>query len=131
MNIVLWKFKKKRILNNKIIHSLLHAFVGLVHGIKSQRNLKIIFVCALLVGAITLIFKFTFIEMFLLVYAVFCVVITELINTSIELVVDLITKEKRLRAMLAKDVAAAATLIAVIQALVIACIIILHRTNII
>lgn len=131
MNLVTWKFKNKQLLDSKLLHSLLHAVVGLVHGIKSQRNLKIIFVSATLVGIAGLIFKFSFIEMFLLVYAVFCVIITELINTSIELVVDLITKEKRLRAMLAKDVAAAATLIAVIQSIIIAIIIILHRLNII
>ena len=131
MNLVTWKFKNKQLLDSKLIHSLLHAIVGLVHGIKSQRNLKIIFAFTLIVGIMILTFKFSFVEIFLLIYSVFCVIITELINTSIELVVDLITKEKRLRAMLAKDVAAAATLIAVIQSIVIAVIIILHRLNIV
>jgi diacylglycerol kinase (ATP) len=106
---------------------LFHAIVGLVHSIKTQKNLKIILACAIIVGATAVALHFSYLEMFLIVYASFCVIITELINTSIELVVDLITKEKKLRAMLAKDVAAAATLIAVIQALIIGAIIIFHQ----
>ncbi len=45
------------------------------------------------------------------------VFVAEMINTAVEVAVDLTTREWRLRAMLAKDVAAGAVLISVVVAL--------------
>jgi diacylglycerol kinase (ATP) len=127
MNIVVWKYKKMSLLKNRLIHSLFHAIVGLIHAFHRQRNLKIMLVATVLVIVAGIFLKISTIEMFIVVYAIFCVIITELINTSIELVVDLVTKEKRLKAMLAKDVAASATLIAVLQSIVIGIIILVRH----
>lgn len=130
-NIILWKFRNKGLLENKIIHSMFHAIAGLIHAFHRQRNLKIMTGATILTVLMGFAFSLTLLEWFLVIYAVFCVFITELINTSIELVVDLVTKEYRLKAMLAKDVAAAATLIAVFQSIIIATVIVLNRLNII
>ena len=131
LNVVIWKFRNKSLLENKIIHSLFHAVVGLIHSFHKQRNLKIISVIALIVFTLAIIFSLPIFQIFAIVYAIFCVFITEMINTSIELVVDLVTKEYRLKAMLAKDVAAGATLIAVVQSAIIGVLIVIHYFHII
>ena len=55
--------------------------------------------------------------------AVFLVIITEVMNTAIEYVVDLVTDEYHDLAMKAKDVAAFGVLLAAIYALIIAAIV--------
>jgi len=130
LNIILWKFRNKGFLKNKLSHSLFHSVVGLMYGFNTQRNLKIISIISIVVFILTIIAKLPIFELFVIVYSIFCVLITELINTSIELLVDLITKEYRLKAMLAKDVAAGATLLAVIQSIIIGTVITLRYFNI-
>jgi len=51
------------------------------------------------------------------------VISTEMINTAIETMVDLITKEHRKEAKIAKDVAAAMVLINAVGACIVGCII--------
>jgi len=127
MNIVVWKYKNINTLNNKVFHSLFHSIIGLIHAFNRQRNLKIMSVFTILTIIGSYFLKINLIETIFIIYAIFSVFITELINTSIELVVDLVTKEKRLKAMLAKDVAASATLIASLQSIIIAIIIVLNH----
>ena len=67
------------------------------------------------------------IDWLFLIYAIFSVFIVETLNTAVEINVDLVTKKKRLRAMLSKDVAAGAVLLASIQAVVIGGIIFYDR----
>ena len=126
-NIVIWKFRNINTLNNKVIHSLFHAIVGIIHAFRRQRNLKLMLVAAVPALLSIFLFHLTFLEAIVIIYAICSVFITELINTSLELVVDLVTREKRLKAMLAKDVAASATLVAVLQSIIIALIIIFRH----
>lgn len=127
MNIVLWKFRNINSLNNKILHSLFHAIVGLIHAFNRQRNLKIMTIATVFVTIGSVLLKISLIETLFVIYAICSVFITELINTSLELVVDLVTREKKLKAMLAKDVAASATLVAVVQSIIVAFIIIFRH----
>lgn len=122
-NIVIWKYRNIKVLNNKLIHSLLHAVVGIIHAFKRQRNLKLMLIASVPALSIIFLLHLTYLETIIIIYTICSVFITELINTSLELVIDLVTKEKRLKAMLAKDVAASATLVAVIQSIIIALII--------
>lgn len=130
LNIILWKFRNKGFLKDKLSHSLFHSVVGLMYGFNTQRNLKTISIISVIVFVLAILAKLPALEMCIIVYAIFCVLITELINTSIELLVDLVTKEYRLKAMLAKDVASGATLLAVIQSIIIGMIISFRYFNI-
>ena len=93
----------------------------------SQRNMKIHLFFFLLVVAGGFYFQIEVIEWLFLMYAVFSVLIAEMLNTAIEVTVDLVTKKKCMRAMLSKDVAAGSVLLAVIQSVIIGGIIFYNR----
>ena len=63
--------------------------------------------------------KISLIEYLILLVSIFLVLISEMVNTSLEISVDLVTREKKPRAMLAKDVGAGAVLLASINAIII------------
>jgi len=88
-------------------------------------------IISILVLILAAVVKLPVFQILIVIYSISCVLITELINTSIELLVDLVTKEYRLKAMLAKDVAAGATLLAVIQSIIIGTVITLRFLSII
>jgi len=103
----------------KFIVSANHALDGIVHTFKTQRNMKIHVIIAILVVIAGLITYITRFEMMMLSITIAFVFITEMINTSVEAVVDLITKEYRPLAKIAKNVAAGAVLIAALNAVVV------------
>jgi diacylglycerol kinase (ATP) len=67
-----------------------------------------------------LFFALTRLEVIALLVAISFVVITEMFNTAIEHVVDLVTDEEDPRARIAKDVAAGAVLVAAVNAIAVA-----------
>ena len=107
--------------------SFSYAFNGVRYAIYSQRNMWIH--CG--IGLIAVIFGYYFnislIEWVSLIMSISFVIITELLNTAIELSVDLTTRKKKYRAKLSKDVAAAAVLIAAINACAIGYLIFYNR----
>lgn len=69
----------------------------------------------------------TAIELLIIYFAVFLVIITEMINTAIEKTIDMITEDYHPLAKTAKNVAAGAVLIASINAIIVACFILLPK----
>jgi diacylglycerol kinase len=107
------------ILNKSLIKSFGHAFEGLFHAFKYNRNLKIHFVTALIVIFASIFFHITLFEKEILGVMILLVISSEMINTSIEEMVNLITIEHRKEAGIAKDVAAGMVLVAAIGAVII------------
>lgn len=103
-----------------LLQSFNHAFQGLVHAVRYQRNMKIHFAVAFLVLIASLFVNLTRLELVAVIVTICLVLISEMINTAVEAVVDIITDEFDPRAKIAKDVAAGAVLIAAINALVVA-----------
>lgn len=103
----------------KFIAGVNHALDGIVHAFKTQRNMRIHVIIAILVVIAALITYVTRFEMMALSITIAFVFITEMINTAVESVVDLITKEYRPLAKVAKNVAAGAVLIAALNAVVV------------
>ena len=103
-----------------LLQSFNHAFQGLVHAVRHQRNMRIHFAVAFLVLIASLFFNLTRLELVVVIAAICLVLIAEMLNSAIEAVVDIITDEFDPRAKIAKDVAAGAVLIAAINALVVA-----------
>ena len=98
-----------------------HAFDGLRHALRHERNFQIHVVCAVLVVAVCAFFRVEARYWLLVGYAVFGVWVTELVNTALEAAVDLFCENKpHPLAKIAKDCAAAAVLLAALQALVVA-----------
>lgn len=88
-------------------------------AITRQRNLRIQLVMALLVIAIGLIFRIHVVEIGLVSILIVLVICAEMINTVVEEVVDLVTKEHRKEAKIAKNVSAGMVLIVSLATLLI------------
>lgn len=90
----------------RLIKSFGFAFRGLEHAYKYDQNLRIHFFIGTLVVLASILLRLNPFEMGILGVMILLVMVTEMINTAIERMVDLITKEHREDAKIAKDVAA-------------------------
>jgi len=102
-----------------IFDSFNFAFEGIIHVLRTQRNMRIHFAvaAAVLVGAIAT--GVERLELIALLLAVSFVLITEMINTAIEASIDVSTTSFDPLAKLAKDIAAGAVLISTVNAVAI------------
>jgi len=106
--------------NKKLRESFYHAFQGIVYAVKSQRNMKIHCILAIIAILLGQVLNLTNIERLILYFTIFLVVICEMINTAVETTIDLITKEYHELARIAKNVAAGAVLLAALNSIVVA-----------
>ncbi|KKQ91937.1 MAG: Diacylglycerol kinase [Candidatus Woesebacteria bacterium GW2011_GWB1_39_10] len=112
-------------------HSLIKSFSFAINGLKGiilkERNFKI----QLFVGVLAVILGFALklnpAEWLNLVIIITLVLILELVNTSIEQIVDLISPEFQEKAKIAKDVAAATVLVASIGSIIIGALLFLPK----
>jgi len=102
-----------------IIQSFNWAFEGVIHVLRTQRNMRIHFAVA--AGVLILAFSYgvTKLELMALLIAISFVLIAEMVNTAIEATIDLATTSFDPLAKMAKDIAAGAVLIASVNAVVI------------
>lgn len=102
--------------SKKLFKSFDFAFQGVKHAIQSDQNFLVHFSIAILVLVLGLYFNVSRFEMALLLLAILLVIATEMINTAIEKMVDLITREHRLEAKIAKDVSSGMVLLTALGA---------------
>lgn len=88
------------------LRSFGYAFEGIWHALKYNRNLRIDFVIALIVIILSIFFRVSVPEKIVLGITILLVISSEMMNTSIEEMVNLITSEHKQEAKIAKDVAA-------------------------
>ena len=88
-----------------------HAMDGISYVVSHERNFIIELVFAVLVTIASFILKVSLIEWCILVLVIGVVLALEMINTAIERCVDLVTKDYRELAKIAKDVSAGAVLV--------------------
>ena len=110
-------------MNKNLIKSFGYAFKGIMYTLKTQRNFKIHLVAAIIVIGLASFFEVSKFEWLILLLTIGLVLFAELLNTSIEKIVDLVSPEYHILAKHAKDTAAASVLILAITAIVIACIV--------
>ncbi|MBR3339204.1 MAG: diacylglycerol kinase family protein [Lachnospiraceae bacterium] len=101
---------------NPLYKSFGYAFEGIFNTFGAERNMKIHCLMAVAVIVAGIICRITRIEWFICLILFGLVTSLELVNTSVEAVVDLVTEEKKPLAKKAKDAAAGAVLIAAIFA---------------
>ena len=87
------------------------AIEGILHGAKTQRHLRYHFFSAALVLVVSYTVGVSRIEFLIISLAVILVLSTEMFNSAVEAVVDLLSPEYREKARIAKDIAAGAVLI--------------------
>ena len=107
----------------RLFKSFTYAFDGLKYAFKYEHNILVHTLATILVVINGIFFKISITEWLALILIIGLVIATELINTSIEATIDLITKEVHPLAKIAKDTAAAAVLVFGLTAIVIGCII--------
>jgi diacylglycerol kinase (ATP) len=100
-----------------LLDSFNYAFEGIIHVLRTQRNLRIHFIAAVLVFAAAIAVGVTRLQLIALVIAIAFVLVAEMLNTAIEGVIDVSTTSFDPNAKLAKDIAAGAVLIASITAI--------------
>jgi diacylglycerol kinase (ATP) len=104
---------------DKLIKSFGHAFEGLEHAYKRDQNLRIHFFIGTLVVIASIVLQVNPFEMGILGVMILLVMVTEMINTALERMVDLITKEHREDAKIAKDVAAGMVFLTAVGSLIV------------
>ncbi len=110
-----------------ITDSFNYAIAGVIHGLKTQRNMQIHVVAAVVVLIASLFLNLSRLELVALFFAISLVLISEMFNTAVETMVDLITDSHHPLAGTAKDIGAGAVLIATVNALAIGYLILYQR----
>jgi diacylglycerol kinase (ATP) len=95
-----------------IFESFNYAFEGIIHVLRTQRNLRIHFAIAVAVIVFALIVNVTKLELIALLISITFVLISEMLNSAVEAAIDIATTSFEPMAKLAKDTAAGAVLIA-------------------
>lgn len=104
----------------KFLLSFKYAFQGIINSIIEERNIKIHLLAVVITIIMGIKYQISSIEWIICIVLFGLVISSELINTSIENTVDLITDEKNDLAKKAKDAAAGAVLINAIISIIIA-----------
>ena len=100
-----------------IVESFNFAIEGIIHVLRTQRNMRIHFGIAIGVLVAALAFDVSRLELIALLLAIAFVLIAEMVNTAIEAAVDVASSSFDPMAKLAKDIGAGAVLIAAINAI--------------
>ena len=111
------------------LESFNSAVEGIIYVLKTQRNMRIHFLIAIiiLVGSLFLRPPLKPIELMILSFTLALVLITEMINTAVEKTIDLMNDTYHPLARIAKDITAGTVLIVSVVAIVVGYFIILPR----
>ncbi len=113
--------------NQSVLQSYRTAISGLSFCLKSQKNIRMMLFIAIVVITISLFLDLGVFEYMALSLTITLVLIAEMINSSLEYVVDMATEEFNPLAKAAKDIAAAAVMLATLNAIAIAILFIISR----
>jgi diacylglycerol kinase (ATP) len=102
-----------------ILESFNYAFEGIIHVLRTQRNMRIHLIVAAAVLVLAFAVGVSKFELIALLLAIAFVLIAEMVNTALEHAIDVATTSFDPMAKLAKDIAAGAVLIATATAVAI------------
>lgn len=111
----------------RLTSSLSYAKEGILYAYKNEQSLTIHAIITALVLIAGIIFKISLIEWMIVIFCIGLVLAFELVNTSIEAVVDLATSEIKPLAKVAKDVAAGVSVVFSITTIIIGIMIFLPK----
>ena len=121
------KEKNKKFGPKRIINAIKNSISGLTAAYTSEPSLMILCLLSICLIILGIIFKITVLEWVAVIICIATCSATELLNTAIEKVVDLVTKEFHPLAKYAKDMASAAEFIFVMMSVCILAIIYIPR----
>jgi len=103
----------------KIIKSFSFAIEGLKTAFGQEVNFKAHAIIALVAIVMGIFLQLNYLEWSILFLTIALVIILELINTSVEAIVNLVEPEIKEQAKIAKDVSAAAVMIAAVVSIIV------------
>ena len=107
--------------SNNLFKSFKYAFNGIFYVFQTSRNFKIQLICALISLIFSFLLQISKNNYLILIATIMSVLILEILNTSIESIVDLVVKKEfSYLAKISKDASAGAVLLASINSLIIA-----------
>ena len=110
-----------------VFQSFNYAFEGVIHALRTQRNMRIHFAIAATVLVLAFIYDVTRLELIALMISIAFVLIAEMVNTAVEATIDLSTPSFDPLAKVAKDMAAGAVLIASVNAVAVGYLVLADR----
>jgi diacylglycerol kinase (ATP) len=114
---------------SSLLQSFNYAFDGIIHVVRTQRNMKIHVGLAIFVLVAAFFFNLDRLSIVALFVAISFVFITEMLNTALEYAIDIFTSRYDPLAKLTKDIAAGAVLVATMNALVVAYLVFYDRVT--
>jgi diacylglycerol kinase (ATP) len=110
-----------------VFQSFNYAFEGVIHALRTQRNMRIHFAIAAAVLVLAFVYDVTRLELIALMISIAFVLIAEMVNTAVEATIDLSTPSFDPLAKVAKDMAAGAVLIASVNAVAVGYLVLADR----
>jgi len=107
----------------RLIESVGNAVRGLRFSFRTQRNLSIHTVAGTAAIVLGVVLQISTVEMAIVFVVIASVFVLELLNTAIEEIVNMLSLSRKMRAMVAKDVAAAAVLMSSLASVAVGCLI--------
>ena len=111
-----WNIMKERARDKRLVDSFNFAIDGMISALRNEKHMKVHILAAIVIVILAILINASKVEILVISLSVCFVIITELINTAVEALVDLISPERHPLAKLAKDVAAGAVWGAAINA---------------
>lgn len=105
------------------------AWNGLIAAMKSERNFQIHLAIAFTVIVVGIFFRISRLEWGLIILVIGLVLISELINSTVEKLIDYLKPDIHPTAKIIKDIAAGSVLIAAIIAIIIGLIVFIPKIN--
>ncbi|MDF9409279.1 MAG: Undecaprenol kinase [Pelotomaculum sp. PtaB.Bin013] len=109
--------------------SFFYAAAGIWHTLLTQRNMRVHFAAALLVLGLAVYLEVEAHDLLFLIFSITLVIMAEMFNTAVEAVVNLYTQTYHPLARVAKDVAAGAVLVAALNSIAVAYLVIYPRLS--
>ena len=103
----------------RLAKSFRHALRGLKHTLFYHQNLRIHFTVALAAAIVGIGLRISPLEWVAILIAIFLVLVAEMVNTSIEEIINLVREDHHEKARIAKDVSAGMVLLATIFAVLV------------
>lgn len=113
----------------KLLDSFNYAIQGIIYSVRTQRNMRIHMVAALLVLVLCFFYDLSKIELLAITITITMVIMAELFNTAVEFAIDATTNYYHPLAKIAKNVAAGGVLVTAINAVVVGYIIFWDKLN--
>ena len=121
------KGKKKTYSIKRLFESFICAGRGVISAFKTEQNLLIDLICGVLAIVLGFLLKISTIEFTIILITIALVISMEIMNTTIEYVVDMAMPEIHPLAKLSKDISAGAVLVSAIIASIVGLIIYLPK----